>query len=93
MPRSYLAKVWNYSVEEVLHLNTIKVVGKKGGTGRGSPIKGTFVRGRTKTDSDRQGVVEKVLRRKEREERDGVTLALNIFDLLAAFSRTLYPPS
>ena len=42
---------------------------------------------RTKTDGDRQGGVEKVLRRRGREERDGAPL------VVAAFSRALARPT
>ena len=39
---------------------------------------------KTKTDGDRQGGVERVLRSAGREERDGATLVLDIFDLVPA---------
>ena len=42
-----------------------------------------------KTDGDRQGGVERVLRCVGREECDGATLVLEVFDLVAAFPQAL----
>lgn len=44
---------------------------------------------KTKRDGDRQEGVERVLRSAGREEHDGATLVLDVFNLVAAFSRAL----
>ena len=48
---------------------------------------------KTKTEGDRRGGVERVLRSAGGEERDGAMLLLGVFDVAAAFSRALRPAS